>query len=242
MSNEDIKKKFGLIVEDEWINKWGSEIFPGLEFTKHEDKYNKVDSWVKHLKSGKTKSMQLKVIVPMRKSRSITILEKQWKGYINDGVDLLYHISPIEYPNEFGKEDVRIELRYIDIQKVKTTISDTKLGRRVGITLKQMKKKELSLEFQMWIDDLYDKMMRPTEYGYYTKKKFNLKDASPTKDLVVKKNFKSEYKKDTPLMLEWYDNLKGTSTCSTTHVSRWYRSDMAEWKKEFPYNQWKSWI
>ena len=44
MTNEDIKKKFGLIVEEEWINKWGSEVFPRLEYTKHEDKYNKVDA------------------------------------------------------------------------------------------------------------------------------------------------------------------------------------------------------
>jgi hypothetical protein len=222
MTNEDIKKEFGLIVEEEWINKWGSEVFPRLEYTKHEDKYNKVDAWVKHLETGKTKRMQLKVIVPMRKSRSITIKRKQWETYINDGVDLLYHISPIEYPNEFGKEDVRIELRCIDIQKLETEISHTNLGIRVEIKLEQMNKFELPLEFQMWIDDLYDKMMRPTEYGYYTKKKFKLKDVSPTNDLVVKKKSKSKY--------------RGQSICSTTHTSKWNSSDVPRWKKEFPYN------
>jgi hypothetical protein len=101
-----------------------------------------------------------------------------------------------------------------------------------------MKKYSLPLEFQIWIDDLYHTWVRPTENGYYTKKKFKLKNPSPTKNLVVKKNSKSKYQKDIPLMLEWYDNLKGTSICSTTNISRWYHSDTAEWKKEFPYNQW----
>ena len=224
MTYEDMKKKFGLIVEDKWINQYGSEIFPDLEFTKHEDTYHKIDAYVKKLKTGETKRMQLKVIVPMNKTRAITISRKQWNEYIDDGVDLLYHISPIQYPNEYGKENVDIELRCIDIQKLKTELSHTKLGDRIQINLDQMKRFELPLDFQIWIDDLYHKMVRPTEYGYYTKKKFKLKDVSPTNDLVVKKKSKSKYRGQSII-------------CSTTHASKWYPSDVPRWKTEFPYNQ-----
>jgi len=177
MTYEDKKMKFGLMVEEEWINRWGSEIFPDLEFTKHKNIYHKVDAFVKHLPSGKVKRMQLKTIVPMRKSRAITISLTQWNKYIDDGVDLLYHISPIQYPHEFGKEDVDIEIRCIDIKKLRTEMSYTKLGDRIQINLDQMRKYPLPLEFQIWIDDLYHTWVRPTENGYYTQKKFNLETA-----------------------------------------------------------------
>ena len=164
----DNQLEFGLEQEERFIQEWGSKEFPDLGFIKHSDIYNAIDCWVTNRRTGKTQSAQIKVIVPRYHYVDIGVTKKQWDRYV-ESVDILYHISPVAYPDK----GIDIELRWGRIKDIIPTRVTTKIGTRYHISLLDLKPVPLSEEYQRYLDSEYDKRVRPGEQeGYRTTKKY----------------------------------------------------------------------
>jgi hypothetical protein len=164
----DNQLEFGLEQEERFIQEWGSKEFPDLGFTKHSDIYNAIDCWVTNRRTGKTQSAQIKIIAPRYHYLDIGITKRQWDKYL-ESVDILYHISPVAYPDK----GIDIELRWGRIKDIIPTRVTTKIGTRYHISLLDLKRIPLSEEYQRYLDSEYDKWVRPGEQeGYKTTKKY----------------------------------------------------------------------
>ena len=174
-SNErDQQFKMGLLLEDWFIGYLFSKYFGYRSIIKkHEDRYNPVDFKLKNKITHVEKTGQLKVIAPTRKYREISISDKHRKDYEKSNVDVLFHLSTVKYEDEYGLEPVDIELRFIKFDDIKFIKKTTDIGTRWHIPLKGMTVVKLDEIDQRYLDDVYDKMIRPYENPKYrSKKKF----------------------------------------------------------------------
>lgn len=166
--------EMGLILEKHFIENLFPKYF-GHRSTikKHEDEYNPVDFIAKNKITQIEKTGQLKVIVPTRKYREISISDKHRKDYEKSNVDVLFHLSTVKYEDEYGLEPVDIELRFIKFSDIKFIKKTTDIGTRWHIPLKGMTVVKLDETDQRYLDGMYDKMVRPYENPKYrSKKKF----------------------------------------------------------------------
>jgi hypothetical protein len=98
----------------------------------------------------------------------VGVTKRQWERYV-ESVDILYHISPVAFPDK----GIDIELRWGRIKDIIPTRVTTKIGTRYHISLLDLKKIPLSEEYQRYLDSEYDKWVRPGEQeGYKTTKKY----------------------------------------------------------------------